>query len=1210
MKDKAAFIKSIITTLAITWTGLFPVTYADESEVYFAVTDTTGLRPNVFFILDVSGSMDWDATTGSEFTITTGTRLDHLKLALYNLLSTDDIKKTNTGFMTFSSENHHNTRMVLPVTNSNSPYTDQDILIKSQSGNDVVFIQPTYHKYDNAYTAYTSTTRVMYIGAQYGNTGSAQHQGMAFGFRFSNILLKNYNDSGLNSPSDKGIGQVLLRVERYDNFTQGKSDTYSVYIDNADNAPHFETLMASDGIKGLDQIIPTLTDSITCQINNAATWQGCDVTELVRKKISSPNWKSGNAMTFYIVRNSTTNNSLNFYMKAAERPVPSEYLDIKGPYLKLTANNAIIAPNEATQLTKMALEVQNLTALGGTATLPAIFTAAKYISDKPQNGALGPYHSSSFPSPIERSCQSTHLVVMSDGDANEIRVDTLSSIKSYLNVNNCAVINGTTLNDAVEAIPGMACGRYLTHWLANTPQSTFNDNYVVTHAIGFSGGLTPTGEAFLRGISQEYGKGQYYATDNADQLAAAFGDIIFRAINAGSPAMSGRITISPESQYQQRKESYYSIFTSMENDYWPGNLKGFLLKYVDYVNSDGFVSRRPMLVSESGDPVLSSDGTFIEGTSSFWSSGDARDASSGGVVSQLAEPEDRIIYTRSEATGELIALNADNASNFTDAQLGTKSELERKALLNFARGYEYSSLGNTPVVAKKKIADAARAVASFATYGCNTGKSLLNCSKADLKQVILLPGNDGVLRAFDTRNGKTLYAFLPPELLSVINKMRQGQGVSRTNIRTYGLDGTVAIQHSDDNKNGYIDSSEKAYAFVTAGRGGKFAYIFDISDNPYATKFTMPTIKKIINSQTTGFSKLGNTWSVPASGKIKVGTDIKNVFIFGAGYNPAQDDVTKRAEDTIGNALYIIDVTGTLIWSSDSAGVSMKYSIPATPAVLVDTTTGLITDIVVGDMGGQLWRFGINNGATISSGLIVKDGNNGLVASIADNSTSNSRRFYITPELHQITDPSTGTNKLTVNIGSGYFGHPLNKEIKDKLYVFYLAKTATPGSTVITESMLSAANTTLSSSGFYVSLGQDSTGEGEKVITNLKADFNRVVFNTYVPNTNTSAVNDSCRPYSGKQRTYSYNLLTGQNMLESAYSEILIDGLPTDVALYCSGRACTFITDAGQLSATEVLPKGVGGSSSPLNVPLCGPDASKSCIHNIGWSDLFDPEPK
>lgn len=63
----------------------------------------------------------------------------------------------------------------------------------------------------------------------------------------------------------------------------------------------------------------------------------------------------------------------------------------------------------------------------------------------------------------------------------------------------------------------------------------------------------------------------------------------------------------------------------------------------------------------------------------------------------------------------------------------------------------------------------------------------------------------------------------------------------------------------DANSNGVLKASEGDFVWLFFGlrAGGSSYYALDIT-NPDA-----PSLKWVINSQTTGFSLLGETWSVP-----------------------------------------------------------------------------------------------------------------------------------------------------------------------------------------------------------------------------------------------------------------------------------------------------------------------------------------------------------
>jgi len=109
----------------------------------------------------------------------------------------------------------------------------------------------------------------------------------------------------------------------------------------------------------------------------------------------------------------------------------------------------------------------------------------------------------------------------------------------------------------------------------------------------------------------------------------------------------------------------------------------------------------------------------------------------------------------------------------------------------------------------------------------------------------------------------------------------------------------------------------------------------------------------------------------------------------------------------------------------------MDYSIPANIAVVTDQQTGYLSQMYVGDMGGQLWRFDINNGSSIAD---LVDG--GIIADFGENdSVAGARRFYGSPDL-SLSRGDGGQLQMNIGIGSGYRAHPLNNNIDDRFFLY------------------------------------------------------------------------------------------------------------------------------------------------------------------------------
>jgi type IV pilus assembly protein PilY1 len=94
--------KCLYTGAAMAFSSLtfMPLAVADDTDVFLGSTTDTSLssKPNVLFILDTSGSMDFDVDINNP----TGTsRLKIMKDALVQLMSS--VNNVNVGLMTFNT---------------------------------------------------------------------------------------------------------------------------------------------------------------------------------------------------------------------------------------------------------------------------------------------------------------------------------------------------------------------------------------------------------------------------------------------------------------------------------------------------------------------------------------------------------------------------------------------------------------------------------------------------------------------------------------------------------------------------------------------------------------------------------------------------------------------------------------------------------------------------------------------------------------------------------------------------------------------------------------------------------------------------------------------------------------------------------------------------------------------------------------------------
>jgi type IV pilus assembly protein PilY1 len=851
--------------------------------------------------------------------------------------------------------------------------------------------------------------------------------------------------------------------------------------------------------------------------------------------------------------------------------------------------------------------VQSMVAPHSTPIVPAYLEAAKYL--RGESSSLGS-------SPITSACQPTHVVLLTDGQSNSNTTDTKSAIAALTGSCSSAIVttgDDPGIADTGSTADGERCGRKLSEWLLRTDQSTLaGDSFINTHTIGFAFGAQSTNaaELFMRDIADNGGGGAYTA-DNASELTAAFSDILQTVQSVDTTFVSASAPVNSFERADNQDQLYFSLFRPKATNTWPGNLKRYRFAFFD---NDGNLN--PQIVDQDNVAAIDfNTGGFKTDARSFWSeSDDGNLTEAGGAAKKLPSAASRSLYTyisdASPSSATALSNLATGNTAITNAVLNAADDTAREAQFNYIRGL------TTDLIERKAIGDPIHSSPRLATYSCLT-PNLLDPAKCDVPdQTAFIGTNEGLLQAFNTQTGVELFGFMPQELLGNIKKrMLDAQSTSLA-PRPYGLDNPVTLWVNDLNNDGKVlsgstpQAGEFIYAYASMGRGGRNIYAMDVTDR------SSPKILWYIKGGVTpGFAKLGQTWSAPIKSKIDIGGTITDVLVFAGGYDELQDDasnplVTNRTGDNMGNAIYVVNAkTGSLIWSASNEAsnssasqghlqlAGMKYSIPAnvrlidlqmTHGNLVADENKLADQLFVGDTGGQVWRLYINNGET-GTGLITAGGTggNGIFASAippdfdsldAANKLQNQRRFYNTPEVALMK--KNGQLSLSVNIGSGYRGHPLKTETLDRFYSFRTNNLVSPNGTEgtlreahllnltanespTTDSAIATINGTQEKGGWFIPL----TNSGEKVLTRALTTGTQqtIYFNTYQPSANTS----SCTATFGTSRAYAVSLYDATavdpitNDPVPRFNLLSSPGIPPQPEELCIGNNCAVIKGPG-----------------------------------------------
>ncbi len=780
---------------------------------------------------------------------------------------------------------------------------------------------------------------------------------------------------------------------------------------------------------------------------------------------------------------------------------------------------------------------------------------------------------STYLSPITGECQANHIVFLTDGDPTR---DTLSAAQltglSGFTDTTCASTVETTV-EGDQAIIESNCLDRLSGWAFNNDvaeeagDAHRNKQKIITNTIGFGDGLSQFAVAMLERTASN-GGGAYYTAQNPNELTSKFNEIISGVMDKNTSFASPAVSVNAFNRSTHLNDLYFTLFKPATGSHWPGNLKKYKLKF----ELDADTGEKTPFIADANDrrAVDDSKGFFDENATSYWSDlVDGNSVIEGGAANEFQElaPSPRNVYTFSgtynpstngvfvpaanaaltAAVNRVESTNTEIADDVAMLDItGLADKIagipRRTTLLDWAAGFDvFNDSGDAGVADMRPgMGSPLHSQPVLVEYGTAIASKL----------VVFVATNDGYLHAFNTDDvdgGKELFSFIPQELLGNLNVLMD----NNTSDKIYGLDGDVVVWINDENKDGMINDSDRVYLYVGMRRGGNNIYSVDVT-NPDA-----PALRWVIKGGEGDYAELGQTWSAVNVGKIKDGTTEKTVLIFGGGYDTNQDNVSITTEDTVGRAVFIADAdTGARLWSAGPAGsaatneiAEMKYSIPARVTVLDISGDGLIDRLYAADMGGQIFRFDVNNNNETALASSI-DG--GRIAKVSGDGVANARRFYYPPDVALIAERGKSAY-LALGITSGYRAHPLNTDIHDRIYLikdYHIYDTPDPFVTLteapedLYDATLNLAggdaanqaekDTALSAlantKGWYINL-DDQTGtntwKGEKGLSEALFLSGTMIVTTYVPPDGTVVTDICLAGASGSGKVYFLDVLDG-----------------------------------------------------------------------------------
>lgn len=380
--------------------------------------------------------------------------------------------------------------------------------------------------------------------------------------------------------------------------------------------------------------------------------------------------------------------------------------------------------------------------------------------------------------------------------------------------------------------------------------------------------------------------------------------------------------------------------------------------------------------------------------------------------------------------------------------------------------------------------------------------------------------NDGTLRAVDSTTGAERWALIAPEFFPRLSRlMNNSPQISYPNMPA-GVTPTPTV------KDNFFDGSIGAYQaagnssvwiYPTMRRGGRMIYALDVT-NPAAPAFKWKVGCPNLGNDTgctTGFSGIGQTWSMPNVAPNIVGYT-GPVVIVGGGYDMCEDanSMTPSCATPKGAGVYVLDAnTGAVIKS-----FATTRSVAADVALVAIASAGVVDHAYAVDTGGNIYR--IDFSATVGTWAMNRVAyTNGA-----------GRKFLFAPALL----PAPG-GKVYLALGSGDREHPLQSQypyngVTNRLYIYVddlnsstaydLDNTSsmrdfTSGTTCTTPGILPASPM----KGWFMNLNQN--GLGEQTVTSATIVAGMAAFSTNRP---IPAAAGTCSTTLGEARGYWVNL--------------------------------------------------------------------------------------
>jgi type IV pilus assembly protein PilY1 len=688
-------------------------------------------------------------------------------------------------------------------------------------------------------------------------------------------------------------------------------------------------------------------------------------------------------------------------------------------------------------------------------------------------------------------------------------------------------------------------------------------------------------------------------SDDPETLVETFNEIFRQILSVSTTFVAASVPVNVFNRAQVTDNVYLALFQVPEdgNPAWPGNVKKLRL-----VNSND-PSLPTFLVDATGSPAVAPDGRIKFDALTYWTNpgalppadpdlnevdgADGRAITRGGAGQKIPGYLGGTPHTINGIGGRTIYYDIlPNALADLDLDWDTVTALEPMFgaadlteaiyLLAHARGLDIDDQDTDGILNEARdwiLGDPLHSRPIALNYG-----ALGSYTESNPAIYLAVGTNDGMMHMIRNTNpdgsesGAEAWAFMPQLAMPNQKALRANTpGIEHP----YAVDGAPTAYFDDTDLDGTIESGENVYLYFGMRRGGKAYFAMNVT-NPERPRL-MWTIDK-----SGDFAELGHTFSTPRIGKVRTASGPRPALIFGGGYDMNKDDRGGAGtNDTEGNAIFVVDAeTGDLIWKARGAlgGASSTVfehpalvdSIPST-LTIADTDGDTLTDrIVVGDMGGNIWRADLSGSGTADWKLTLL-ASLGRHAPGASGGATDDRRFFHRPDLVPTRDGAG--NFDAVLVGSGDRADPLDGggAVEDHFYMIK-DRNVLPGGGIntgighgdlgdVTDNCLQTGGAcAVDLTNGWKLLMQDA---GEKILATPLTIDGKVFFTSYLPGGGKAPA--ACAPSEGAGRLWTVGLQDGRSVINYStadddpdnpgeptttadrYTELKAPGIPSEV---------------------------------------------------------------